>query len=625
MTMVYLLVFLLSFAWSAAPQAQVRSEPAALGLNRAHRLDSPALVPPAELLPDAATLPDRWRGMHADVPHQRWYQFRFDQGGWSFPAIYIERACTNVEVWVNGERVGSGGSMVEPVTQTCYFAQLFRFPASLLKPGDNRLDVRVVGYPAEWVASRQRAGGLSPLWVGEQSELQPRFALRNFWNIDLARVIGIAMGLLGLAIAALGWFRKQDRHPFYFGLALTLWALMGTRLYVQDMPFGWRTAEIVFTSLYPPFAYAFIQFLLHFVRRPQRRVRQVLLLQCGLVPLALLLEPANAMSQAALTLYVLLTTEFLAAFAFFAWHSWRGRRRDFWVMGGILLVLLVLTVLEVAIQTEWINLPKVHLLHLAMPALALVMGVRLVQEFAGALAETERLNRELEQRVADKSAEIEQTYRQLSALKVEQAALAERQRIASDLHDDLGAQLVTIAQASLVANDVSRVSDLARKALADMRLAVRGLTGEEQPVAYVLADWRRETVERLQVAGIATFWNASESAMEWVLSSRLQVQLTRVLREAISNVIHHSGAKHCWVDIHVTQDALRLGIEDDGRGFDVLHIVAGQGLRNLETRTHSLGGSLHVAARDEGGTCIRAVVPLTGNASAPCPHDGGTA
>ena len=622
--MVYLLACLLSL-FCFTTQALQRAEPPALRLDRAQVVDSQALAPTHGLPAVGLPLPDLWRDRPAALPEQRWYQFEFADDGWQLPAVYIERACSNVEVWVNGERVGSGGSMVEPLTHTCYFSHLFRVQRSFLRPTGNRLELRVVGYPQDMVASRQRAGGLSPVWVGDQSELVPLFEARNFWNIDLARVIGLSVGLVGVAMAALGWLQRRNRHPLFFGVALILWALMGTRLYVQNMPWPWRASEIVFTALYAPFAYAFVNFLLHYVRQPRRAVQRAMAWQCVLVPLVLMAVPAHWMADAAIAEYALLAVEFMAAFAFFAWHSWHGMRRDFWVMGGVLLVLLSLTMLEVAIQTGSLDLPKVHLLHLAMPVIALVMGVRLVQEFAAAMEESERLNRELELRVTEKSAEIEKTYQQLGAMRAEQAALAERHRIASDLHDDLGAQLVTIAQASLVANDIARVSELARQALADMRLAVRGLTGEAQPVAHALADWRRETVERLNMAGIGIFWNASEPDLDWVLSSRMQVQLTRVLRESVSNVIQHSGAWNCWVDIHVTAQELRIGIEDDGRGFDRQQVVAGRGLRNLETRTHSMSGSLQIMPRQEGGTCIRACVPFAGGTSAPWQGNEGSA
>lgn len=573
---------------------------------------SMSAAPPQETSDSAATpLPHDWRGAVSVLPEQRWYQMTFDDAGWSLPAVYVERACTNLEVWVNGQLVGSGGSMVEPLTRNCYFPHLFRFQRSLLRAKGNRLDIRVVGYPQEMVASRQRGGGLSQVLIGEQAELAPRHGSRFFWNIVLAQVFGICMLLVGLLITALGWARRQDRHNLYFGMALVLWAGMGVRLYAQHLPFTVQAGETLVTALYAPFGYALVQFLLHYVRQPRRWVRRVLLWQCLAIPLVLVLAPAQLLAATAAGVYGLLGCEFLLAFAFFAWHCWHAMRSDFWLMGASLLLLLALALAEIAIQSGWLALPKVHLLHFAMPVISFAMGLRLVKQFAAALTEAERLNRELEQRVSDKTAEIEKGYAQLSDLRAYQAAQAERQRIASDLHDDLGAQLVTIAQASLYAHDTGRVSELARQALADMRLAVRGLTGEPMPLPDVVADWRAETVERLTIAGLAPFWNANDPPTEWMLPARMQVQVTRILREAVSNVIRHSGARMCWVTIHVAPHQLRLGVEDDGKGFDACSASPGHGLGNLVARAQVLQGTLDIFPREGGGTCIRLCVPLT--------------
>ncbi|MBC7435578.1 MAG: hypothetical protein H7332_05860 [Bdellovibrionales bacterium] len=73
---------------------------------------------------------------------------------------------------------------------------------------------------------------------------------------------------------------------------------------------------------------------------------------------------------------------------------------------------------------------------------------------------------------------MQQSYAQLSELRTTQTKQQERQRIAFDLHDDLGAKLLTIAQASMHADDRERISGMARQALDEMRLSVRGLTGE---------------------------------------------------------------------------------------------------------------------------------------------------
>ena len=587
-------------------------------LNQAFVLASPSLTPPAADVGVRTTLPHDWVEVPATLPDQRWYQLAFDDAGWSLPAVYLERVCTNFEVWLNGQRIGSGGAMVEPLTRNCYFPHLIRFQRGLLLSAGNRLDIRVVGYPQDYVASRQRSGGLGTVRIGEQSELVQRNDSQFFWNIVVAQVIGICMLLMGLVILSLGLARRQDRHNLYFGMALILWAVMGVRLYARNLPFTVPVGEMIFTALWAPFAYAMVQFLVHYVRQPRPWLRETLLWQCLLIPVGLLLAPAPLLSLAASAVYGLLGLELLCVFVFFSWHSWRSMRRDFWLMGISLLVLLVLVAAEIGIQNGWLGLPRVHLMHFAMPVLSLAMGIRLVQKFAAALTESEQLNRELESRVAEKTVEIERSYAQLSDLRAAQAATAERQRIASDLHDDLGAQLVTIAQASLYANDVGRVAELARQALSDMRLAVRGLTGEPTPLSYVLADWRAETVERLTLAGVAVFWTATDPTLDWMLPARMQVQLTRILREAISNVIRHSGAHLCWVGIHITSDLLQLGVEDDGRGFDMRQATHGQGLGNLLARTRMLAGTLHIEPREAGGTCVRLCVPLPFSATVQC-------
>ncbi len=619
-TMAYLLVLSLLF-WLLPVQAQPASTVRIV--DRASIVQDASNTPPDRVTHTLSPLPHDWQDSPSALPEQRWYHMRFEDGGWALPAVYVERACTNLEVWVNGQLVGGGGSMVEPLTRNCYFPQLIRFQRSLLHGTDNRLDIRVVGYPIAHVAARQRGGGLSQVRIGEQAELAPYFDARYFWNITLAQVIGICMLLVGLVITALGWVRRQDRHYLYFGMALLLWAVAGMRLYVQHLPFTVLTGEVLFTSLYAPFVYAMLQFLLHYIHQPRRWVQQLLLWQCAAVPVLLVLVPAPTLAATASAVYVLWGCEFVLTLAFFAWHSWRFMRRDFWLMGATLVLMLALVVAEIAVQNAWLALPKIHLVHLAMPMLFLAIGVRLVQQFAAVLTESERLNRELEQRVADKTAEIAHSYAQLSDMRVEQAAAAERQRIASDLHDDLGAKLVTITQASLYANDIGRVAELARQALTDMRLSVRGLTGAPTPVPYVLADWRSETVERLALAGVAVFWNANDPALDWMLPARMQVQVTRILREAVSNVIRHSGARMCWVDIHVAPDHLRLGVEDDGHGFDTHAASLGQGLGNMVRRARVLEGTLQIVPREGGGVCIRLNVPLALGAAEQATDSGG--
>lgn len=197
-----------------------------------------------------------------------------------------------------------------------------------------------------------------------------------------------------------------------------------------------------------------------------------------------------------------------------------------------------------------------------------------------------------------------------SARAFEQGAREERRRIASDLHDDLGAQLLTIAQISRQPGQGERVAALARQALDDMRLAVRGLAGEAVTLPEALADWRAETVTRLAAAGLAADWQAEEPPAGLTLPARSRVQLTRILREAVSNVIRHAGASRCEVRVGFEPGWLRIEVADDGRGLPAVPDAgSGHGLASIERRVRSLGGT-HAFQPERPGTRLAVQVPL---------------
>lgn len=190
----------------------------------------------------------------------------------------------------------------------------------------------------------------------------------------------------------------------------------------------------------------------------------------------------------------------------------------------------------------------------------------------------------------------------------DRGARQERQRIASDLHDDLGARLLTIAQAS----DSARLAGMAREALEEMRLAVRGLAGEAALASDVLADWRAESVTRLSAAGLQPQWQAGEPPEGMTLPARMHVHLTRILREALSNTIRHSAATQCAVRIGIDRDRLTLEVEDDGRGLagGAKTTRAGHGLSSIERRVRQLQGQHVFGPGPTGGARLWLAVPL---------------
>jgi two-component system, NarL family, sensor histidine kinase UhpB len=185
----------------------------------------------------------------------------------------------------------------------------------------------------------------------------------------------------------------------------------------------------------------------------------------------------------------------------------------------------------------------------------------------------------------------------------------ERKRIAADLHDDLGAKLLTIVHTS----ESDRISTLAREALEEMRLSVRGLTGKPVRLADALGDWRAEFVSRLGQANIGAQWQSPAEELPQTLPARAYVQTTRILREAISNIIKHSGAARCTVSSKVQDGDFVLTIQDNGHGIPMElgdKLDRGHGMASMKHRAKQLQGQCLVESGPGFGTVIRLTIPL---------------
>jgi len=304
--------------------------------------------------------------------------------------------------------------------------------------------------------------------------------------------------------------------------------------------------------------------------------------------------------------YALLMIEVVLASA---WYLWRSRgERNVWLMGPVLAVLAVTGLTELLAQRTGQRPLAAHVAALLGPVLFVILGLRLVQQQGKARQSIEADKLLLEQRVREATAEIENNYRVMSELKVEQVTERERKRIAADLHDDLGAKLLTIVHTS----DNERISTLAREALEEMRLSVRGLTGKAVRLGDALGDWRAEVVSRLAQAGIEGEWEAPEDLPQR-LSARAYVQTTRILREATSNIIKHSNATLATLKCSIEHGDLLLVVQDNGDGIapeSEGRLDRGHGLASMKNRAKQLQGQCLVESGPGYGTVIRLTVPL---------------
>jgi len=561
----------------------------------------------------AVSLPDDWDDSRPRYEGRVWYRARFDAAdaadGNELLALYVERVCSNLEVRLNGHRIFSGGRMTEPVTRNCLYPQLVTLPAGLLREHGNVLDLQVAGHALQRVSSRQRAAGLSALKIGPQSVLAAEHAWRLFWNVTSVQIVSLALGVLGCVMVALSWIQRREAYLGYFGWLALAWAGMSLRLWLRDMPWNNAVVEFMFCTGFAPVVALAVQYLLSYLDLRSRWIETALAVQWVLVPITLLLAGPGRLFTMASLWYMLLVTELFAVVGLHLYVTWRRKRHEFWPMAVLLASAAVMVLAELAVQHELIALPPVQWLHFALPLLFIAIGARLLQVFARSLQAAAAGRTTLEVRVKEITAEIEQNFAQLAEMRVEQVTEKERKRIAADLHDDLGAKLLTIVHTS----ESERISTLAREALEEMRLSVRGLTGKPMRLADALADWRAETVSRLGQANIEADWRGPAEEVDQLLPARGFVQTTRILREAVSNIIKHSGASHCKVRCSIGEHEFGLIVQDNGKGIPMEldgKLDRGHGMSSMKHRAKQMQGQCLVESGPGYGTVIRLTLPL---------------
>jgi two-component system, NarL family, sensor histidine kinase DesK len=197
------------------------------------------------------------------------------------------------------------------------------------------------------------------------------------------------------------------------------------------------------------------------------------------------------------------------------------------------------------------------------------------------------------------------------------AAAEERLRIARDLHDILGQKLSFIALKSELARHlVASAPERAEAEIAEVESTVRSTLQEvrEAVAGYRKPDLFRElraAAEILSAAGIQ-LENRCNPPLVASLSTVNNEALAWAVREGVTNVIRHSRARTCLIELSEKDGLLTMEIADDGSGDSAAaegHPGRGNGLRGLRERFSALGGECRAGGREQGGFAVTATIP----------------
>lgn len=198
----------------------------------------------------------------------------------------------------------------------------------------------------------------------------------------------------------------------------------------------------------------------------------------------------------------------------------------------------------------------------------------------------------------------------------------ERRRMANELHDEVGQQLIGMKFAMERALHHAQAPE-ARRSIEDALLQLSSLTDQVRELSLSFRPAMLDNLGLLHTllwhfkrysarTGIQVRFNHS-GLDEVDLPQSYAITVYRVVQEALTNIARHAQTDRVVIEIQVTDHRLVLSIQDDGVGFDpeeALRDFQSSGLRGMKERVHLLSGSLDIRSAPQKGTTILATIPL---------------
>jgi len=291
----------------------------------------------------------------------------------------------------------------------------------------------------------------------------------------------------------------------------------------------------------------------------------------------------------------------------------RGERRDAislgigvgWFVGALILELL----------GEAGVIPLFYWGELGFLGLAVTMSLHMTHQVIETEESLEKSQDELEARVAKRTEELKVTNARLVKQERFSAAVEERRRLASDLHDSVTQTLYSV---SIVAAALPRVLERSPEEAKRSVLHLRNMTlGALAEMRILLFELRPEALEAAKLSTLI------QQAAD-VLTGRSHIPVVmnidgdpgppvdvkfafyRITQEALNNIAKHAEASRVVVDLQVKEDGLLLRIEDDGRGYDLqAGSESGLGLKIMQERALKVGARLDIESISGQGTAVQ--------------------
>lgn len=197
-----------------------------------------------------------------------------------------------------------------------------------------------------------------------------------------------------------------------------------------------------------------------------------------------------------------------------------------------------------------------------------------------------------------------------------------RNKIAADLHDDVGSTLSGINISSsiallknhdrtLVTTQLQKIQQQSKQtidSIGDLVWSINPANDNFEKMVLRMKDFAATLLEPL---GVEYEFRESGQVAQLKCEPEVRKSLYLIVKEALNNAVKYSRATRIQVELAMTASLFTVSIADNGEGFDHHGEQRGNGLKNMETRMRQAGGELKVLSERNKGTTIRAILPIT--------------
>jgi len=195
-----------------------------------------------------------------------------------------------------------------------------------------------------------------------------------------------------------------------------------------------------------------------------------------------------------------------------------------------------------------------------------------------------------------------------------------RDRIARDLHDEIGSNLSSIKLISEFMRSRNGLDDETRRYFADIYEAAKSSADAVREIVWFVnpeSDRLERLISKMKETAGAMLPNMEvdfqnpQPALQTEINPEIRRGVYLIFKELLNNIIKHSGASRVVIKIHHDKENFRLSVEDNGAGFDATGMYSGQGLKNMKYRTAQMNGHFFIETNANKGVTVTVTVKIT--------------